>query len=373
MKRILIIASSTGNTAPGKVFSKYISLFKKNDSVQIDVISNDSDLDAKYIKLKNIHPRVRKLSVSFLGYDFFDYINTKKIIHNFDQKYDVIFSMMSANHFFPLYFGYLYKKKFKDVHWINYSVDAIPAPKGWGLSKSYSNGLIRMIKKFISKVDHLYFSNNVMLNYQLELLGESFKGSSGVLYTLPHNDFINLPSKENNKPFTLLYTGGIYQARKVDQLLLALEKLVLDGIDIQLNFVGTNPEAVDLKVISQAASSRVNFFGYTTDLLPFYQEADLLIDIDAAIENDVFISSKFFNYLPINRNILCITSSNSPVNQLVKDKNISGVFFSKHYSDEIANMLCDIYSSFPNLTNRYVEIISNKSILKILNSEGWNE
>lgn len=373
MKRILIIASSTGNTAPGKVFSKYISLLKQNDFVQIDVISNDSDLDATYIKLKNIHPRVRKLSVSFLGYDIFDYLNARKIINNFDQKYDVVFSMMSANHFFPLYFGYLYKKKFKEVHWVNYSVDAIPAPIGWGLSKSYSNGLIKMIQKFMAKVDHLYFSNNVMLNYQLKVLGGSFKGSSGVLYTLPHNDFINLPYKENNRPFTLLYTGGIYQARKVDQLLLALEKLVLEGIDIRLNFVGTNPEAVNLKVVNQETASKVNFFGYTSDLLPFYQEADLLIDIDAAIENDVFISSKFFNYLTINRNILCITGSNSPVNQLVRDKNISDIFFSRHYSDDIARVLFSIYSNSPMLINRNVEIISNKYISNVLNFEDWSE
>lgn len=373
MKRILIIASSIGNTAPGKVFSKYISLFKKNNSVQIDVISNDSDLNAKYIKLKNIHPRLKKLSISIFGGDIFDYSSAKKVVDNFDQKYDIVFTMMSANHFFPLYFGYLYKNKFKEVNWINYSVDAIPAPHGWGLSRSYSNGLIKMIKKYMSEVDHLYFSNQIMLNYQLELLGDSFKGNSGVLYTLPHNDFINIPYKENSKPFTLLYTGGIYQARKVDQLLLAVEKLVLDGINIQLNFVGTNPKAVDLSIMSQAASSRVNFFGHTADLLPFYQEADLLIDIDAAIENDVFISSKFFNYLTINRSILCITGSNSPVNQLVRDKNISNIFFSRHYSDDIARVLFDIYSNSPMLINRNVEIISNKYILNVLNFEGWSE
>lgn len=371
--KILVIASSTGNTAPGKVFSKYLSLMEKDKCVDIDVISNDSSVNATYMKLKKIHPRIKKISVSYFGCDIFDYFQAKEYMKKMEKRYDIVFSMMSANHFFPLYFGYFYKKKFKDVQWINYSVDAIPAPEGWGLSKSYSDGLIRMIKKFLINVDHLYFSNQVMLSYQLELLGNCFNGKSGVLYTLPHHDYIELLPKQNKRPFTLLYTGGIYQARRVDQLLLALEKLVLEGIDIQLNFVGTNPAAVDLSIISEKASSKIKFFGYATDLLPFYQEADLLIDIDAAIENDVFISSKFFNYLMINRNILCITSQDSPTMQLVKEKNLSGIFFSTHYSDEIANKLSSVIGNSIAINHRKNEFSFEENTLKILDIERLNE
>lgn len=367
--KILVIASSTGNTAPGKVFSKYLSLMEKDECVDIDVVSNDSSVNATYMKLKKIHPRIKKISVSYFGCDIFDYFQAKEYMKKMEKRYDIVFSMMSANHFFPLYFGYFYKKKFKDVQWINYSVDAIPAPEGWGLSKSYSKGLIRMIKKFLVNVDHLYFSNQVMLSYQLELLGNCFNGKSGVLYTLPHHDYIELLPKQNKRPFTLLYTGGIYQARRVDQLLLALEKLVLEGIDIQLNFVGTNPAAVDLSIISEKASSKIKFFGYTTDLLPFYQEADLLIDIDAAIENDVFISSKFFNYLSINRDILCITGSNSPIRQLVQEHKLLNIYFSKHLSEDIEFQIRKIVfndCSYGNERNSFLRDISNDILSKIL-------
>lgn len=356
--KILVIASSTANTAPGKVFSKYLSLMEKDECIDIDVVSNDSSVNATYMKLKKIHPRIKKISISCFGCDIFDYFQAKEYMKKMEKRYDIVFSMMSANHFFPLYFGYFYKKKFKDVQWINYSVDAIPAPEGWGLSKSYSNGLIRMIKKFLINVDHLYFSNQVMLSYQLALLGNCFDGESGVLYTLPHQDYIELLPKQNKRPFTLLYTGGIYQARRVDQLLLALEKLVLEGIDIQLNFVGTNPAAVDLNIISEKASSKIKIFGYTTDLLPFYQEADLLVDIDAEIENDVFISSKFFNYLTINRNILCITSNNSPVTKFVSEKQVSGVCFSDHNYKNICEIIKKIIIN-PEFSNDRDKVLRN--------------
>lgn len=324
MINVLIIASSIKDTAPGKVFANYINIIKQMENVKLKIISTD-------ISEKDIHHRIKKSSVSLLGYDAFDYASSKTLV---DQIYcrdiDIVFTMMSANHFIPLYAGYLIKKRYNNIKWINYCVDAIPAPDGWGLSKPYKNGLIRMLKKFLVSADEIYFSNQVMLDYQLEILGKKYCGESGVLYTLPSGSPINIPRKVNNEEFVLIYTGGIYQARKVDQLLIAVEKLIEQGLKIKLNFVGTNPESVSLKGLNMETVASINFIGYTEDLLPLYQNADLLIDIDADIEKDVFISSKFFSYLTVNRNILCITRQGSPVDILISHQNIKGVYVSSH-------------------------------------------
>lgn len=329
MISVLVIASSLKDTAPGKVFANYVKIIEKMENVKLRIFIADSSE-------KGVHHRIRKSSVSLLGYDAFDYASSQKLVSQIDcEGIDIVFTMMSANHFIPLYAGYLIKKRLNKVKWINYCVDAVPAPDGWGLSRPYTNGLIKMLKKFMTSADEVYFSNQVMLDYQLKLLGKKYRGKSGVLYTIPNGNLINLPKKKDNKEFVLLYTGGVYQARKVDQLLIAVEKLIEDGLKVQLNFVGTNPESVSLKGLEANTIASIDFFGYVENLLPFYQEADLLIDIDADIENDVFISSKFFNYLNVNRNVLCITGENSPVRSLVSKNNIKNVFFCIHDSKEI--------------------------------------
>lgn len=336
MINVLVIASSLKDTAPGKVFANYIEIIKQMENVKLEIISTNSSE-------RDIHHRIKKSSVSLLGYDVFDYASSKILVNQTDYSvFDIVFTMMSANHFIPLYAGHLIKKRYNNIKWINYCVDAIPHPDGWGLSKSYKNGLIRMIKKFMLSADKIYFSNKVMLDYQLKILDEAYKGKSGVLYTLPNGSPINLPKKNDNNAFVLLYTGGVYQARKVDQLLIAVEKLIQCGLKVQLNFVGTNPDSVSLKGLNKNTIANISFFGYVDDLLPFYEEADLLIDIDADIKNDVFISSKFFNYLIVNRSVLCITGKDSPVRNLVLRENIEYVYFSTHKNHEIYNMILSI-------------------------------
>lgn len=339
--RILIIASSVGETAPGKVFSAYIEkILEKYNSSQIDIITNDrnSKINSQYVELKKIDIRLKKLSIGFLSFDLFDFLAARRMVCSIREKYDVVISLISLHHFFPLYLGFLLKKYNKVNKWIVYSVDAIPPPKGWGQPYIYQKGLIRMIRIFFQSIDKLYFSNEVMLKYQLDILGDTFKGESGVLYTFSNSTPIVLPFRKK-KDFTLLYTGGVYQARRVDQLLLAVDKLTEQGFNIRLNFVGTNPDSVDLNLVSEVTKSNIYFFDYTKDLTAFYTEADLLIDIDADIENDVFISSKFFNYLMINRNILCITRRDSPVMQFVSCRDIKKVLFSENNDDKIFNQI----------------------------------
>lgn len=87
-----------------------------------------------------------------------------------------------------------------------------------GVSQYYSNGLIRMIRKYMAKADKIYFSNEVMLKYQLDILNGYFKGDSGVLYTLPDIESLNLPT---TKKMNLLYCtlGFIKLAKLINSLL----------------------------------------------------------------------------------------------------------------------------------------------------------
>ncbi|AZB91498.1 hypothetical protein DKE41_018570 [Acinetobacter pittii] len=87
-----------------------------------------------------------------------------------------------------------------------------------------------------------------------------------------------------------------------------------------------------------------------------------MIDIDADIENDVFISSKFFNYLMINRKILCITGKNSPVTKFVRDMNISDISIVSHENDDIYININRIILNERNIINRNVNFLYSGNI-----------
>ena len=338
MKKILIIASDDGQTAPGKVFHTYINQLRR--SIDIDVIITN-DIRKKTI-YANLHPRIASLSINIFNLNVFDFSLAKKISRKILKKdYDIILSMMSSGNFLPLYIGSLVKKQNESIQWLNYCVDAIPPPKGWELSKLHRHSLKKMFRSQLEMCNKIYASNSAMLEYQLAILGRYYKGTHGVLFTLPDIEDFTYLSNSNSSSFNILYTGGLYQARKIDKLLIAIDRLVREGINIKLHLVGTDPLSVPLLSLnlSEDTVESVVFHPYASNLISHYETADVLIDLDAEIENDVFISSKFFNYIMLNRPVLCITSKNSPVTNLIHDKNITGVYVSQHDSEEIYKYL----------------------------------
>ena len=338
MKKILIIASDNAQTAPGKVFNTYINQLRKNIDIDV-IIANDIKKETIY---DSLHPRIASLSINIFNLNVFDFSLAKNISRKILKKdYDVILSMMSSGNFLPLYVGSLVKKQNENIQWLNYCVDAIPPPKGWELSNLHRHSLKKMFRNQLKMCNKIYASNSVMLEYQLAILGRYYKGTHGVLFTLPDiEDFTQLNDSDTSS-FNILYTGGLYQARKIDKLLIAIDYLVREGINIKLHLVGTNPLSVPFLSLnlSEDTVKSVVFHPYTSNLIGHYESADLLIDLDAEIKNDVFISSKFFNYIMVNRPVLCITSENSPVTKLIQDKSITDIYVSPHDSGEIYQYL----------------------------------
>jgi hypothetical protein len=78
------------------------------------------------------------------------------------------------------------------------------------------------------------------------------------------------------------------------------------------------------------------------------------VDIDADIENDVFISSKFFNYLMINRKILCITGKNSPVTRFVEESNVEYVYITNHTCSNIFQSILNNSSACLNIDRKNI-------------------
>jgi hypothetical protein len=348
--KTLVITTSYGDNAPGKVYSALVEKLRNDYNFDIDVITTAiSEISTEPVllfKRKYIHHRIRKVAVGLFAKDVFDCILSRKIVKKIDiNKYDFVFSMISLHNFLPLYLGNEIQKLRPEIEWSVYSVDAIPPPVCWGTYGYYRNGLIKMMNKFLRKVDHLYFSNEVMLEYQLNLLEHEFKGRKGYIYTLPQILQFTRYQKEEEHSFNFLYTGGIYEARKPDELIKAFYDFANIQTASKLYFVGTNPMAINLEKYDETFKSKIIFVRYTNDLKFYYKLADVLIDIDAAFENDVFVSSKFFNYLMVDRPILCITSNNSPTSLIVEKYKIPEVYVVNHISDIILQTMLKIFEN----------------------------
>lgn len=338
--KILITTSDVGDTAPGIVFERLIrGLSEIHD---IDVLTanyNPSDVLNRVNKIfkysfKEKYPRFSKLLISYLGIKPIDTINAKKAAKLCDTNYDIIFSLISFNHYISFIAGTIVAEKYNIKH-LAYSVDAIPAPIGWS-SKSLNHGTKRFISKYFSKTDGFFSSNSQMLDYQLSFFKKKESFISGIIYTPSIGKPFVTPDL-NNSTYIFLYTGGIYGLRKINYLIDAFRRIITKYPDCTLEFVGTVFPKKEFSNLTQFERAKISIHPFTNDLSEYYTKATALIDIDADKADDIYLSSKISNYLTINRIIISETGINSPARLLFK--NIPSIIQCNHNVDEIYNAL----------------------------------
>lgn len=345
---ILLICSDLGKTAPGKVYQTIVNEFSKKDNITViaETFNCDSTLfNQVEVNYKLNNRRIIKLLISIFGFNIFDYLWALKCYKKVKNKqYDLIISCLSYHHYNALVCGNYISNKINVKH-ICYSVDAVPAPEGWGEPLYYVRGVKRFINKNLSKVDEFYSSNPKMLAYQKELFNsKSIK--TGVIYTpVDSNKIINEAVDKNDDSIILLYTGSFYGARNPKYLFDAFRKLLNVYPHAILRFIGTKFSSGFLENY-QDVIKNIEILPYQTDLNKFYNEATILIDVDAELKDDVFLSSKITNYIFVNKPILAQTSINSPSYQLFK--NLNSIFIVDHDTNNIYNYL--------------IKIIENKNI-----------
>lgn len=377
--KILIITGNVGRTAPGIVFERLIQGLSSTN--EIDLLTSDYDPSIDLSKLsntiiyekKNIHPRINKLFLILFGVNPFDCFWAWKAIRKIKKeeatKYDLVFSFLSFQHYAALIAGVYFSKKHNKKLAV-YSVDAIPAPIGWLNYDSYYKGLKKMIAKYLREVDAFFSSNSQMLSYQLTTFLPKKNILTEVVYNPSYGEFKIFP-KNNERTNRFVYTGGIYGVRKADYLLEGFEKLLKIYPDSKLVFVGTQSASVSVLNLEPETIKKIEIVPFTKDLSEYYNNATALIDIDADLENDVFLSSKMTNYLLINKAIISETGVNSPSRHLFK--NIESIMQCDHDSDQICEAMKKAittkYSIDFNDRIEIIELFNLESIVSRLNDK----
>lgn len=375
MSKILIVVSSMSENAAGNVFRNYI--LKLREQYELDIISNDSyeGLESNLVVLDKQKKIFKRLSLACIGYDIQDFRIAEQVYNRMkNNNYKIVISMFSANQFFPLYLAYFFKINNSRIKWLNYCVDALPAPLEWGEPNYYRFGIKKLVNKFILKSDFIYFSNEKMAEYQKNVFRHKDSKVVDALYAYPKLNFKTFDNEDNF--FNFVYTGTVYKARKVERFLQAFEKLSYIYPNIQCTFVGTKPKSINLSCLKKETLEKIKFLPYTNKLENIYSSANVLVDIDADIKDDVFMSSKFFNYISTNKPILSITNINSPTYSFINDLSLEGVYMSQNNIDEIfttlksmveAKMKIDYRSRYKKIIN-FLDKNFNEKLCFIINN-----
>lgn len=344
MEKYLLIAMDIDMSAPGIVYGKLIREMQKTCDISIICPSISNDFDVKVKRLpcqpcKKYNFRIERLLFRYWGKNVSDG-NWARDVFNLNKDfcetecYDGIISFTSCYNFASLYLGRLLAEYLK-TKWIIYSVDAIPAPLDWNPDVRQYNNIIKQLRKIIVGADAFFAANPIMLQYELGLFG-TFNGNTGVVLT-PHNNTVNKNTVEHSG-VSFLYTGNIYGPRKVDSLVEAFAIFSKVHPDSKLTFVGRFFCTISDQYKYLVDEERIVFHGFTEKIAPYYDCADVLIDIAAIHPNDVFLSSKIVNYLPIKKPIIAISGDNSPVRALFGG--IPTILQCHHDVEEVYDAMC---------------------------------
>lgn len=373
--KCLIIANDIGLTAPGIVYESILRELSK--TLKIDVISiaikDGLDLPIRFLKVKptaNIHYRIKNLSYKIFKMDIFDrlwLIRQKSLMNHYSlEEYDVIISFTSNNNFQSILLGRFLSRVYKKK-WVVYSVDAIPAPLEWTKDAKQYDAIKNFISAYLSYCDAFFASNQAMLNYQLKIIGR-LPRKVGVIYT-PFRTFSETFKSEGYELSTnpiFLYTGKIYGPRKVDALLGGFRKLLIPFPNAKLIFVGVSKHLAYNGYEDLIKSGNVELYEFTNDLTNFYNRADVLIDINSYKDDDVFLSSKIINYLPLNKPIVSLTGLNSPARNIFH--NDESIIHCRHNIDDVYSKLKFAISHSFDYSNRrqYINMFNSTNVVKPL-------
>lgn len=340
---ILVIVESIGKTAAGIMAEEFFSeLITKNPETLI--ICNDA-ITNKIPNEKIIELRLSPIQHNRI--DHFLLITTKKDwrggvwvikglnkFNNLNLKFkpDIILSFISSSGFHILKLGYEISKKLI-IPFAIHAVDPLPSTPSWGKNPFLRKAIMSVIKPYFEHASLISATNEAMINYQLKVLGLDKKNKNTAVIPNP-SQFCKLSNDKNSSRRTIsfLYLGSLYLKRSAEKIIKAFINFSNKQPLTNLYFVG-NISNVNKKYYSDICEN-IFFSDWTDNPIEYISKSDVLIDIDADIEGDVFMSSKLPFYLNIDKIVLSITPKNSPARIILENLPETTVL-SEHHIKEI--------------------------------------
>lgn len=238
---------------------------------------------------------------------------SRKVENVVAKDYDVVIAFMATTQLTPAVCGKYLSQKL-GCKFAIYAVDAIPAPGGWTRKRNEFWGKRRIVAKNFAAADYVASSNPHMLEYQLSVFPNKPNLYSDVLLTpSPDRYYIAPPSDE----MLFLYTGSLYGMRNPDHFFKAFKRLLVKYPNAQFVIVGLKKKFRNLEsILTKEELTHITSAPHTNDLEPLFARAKVLVDIDADLDKDPFLSSKIVTYMKVNRVILSETGRITPSREI---------------------------------------------------------
>lgn len=372
--RIIILVDHLGGRPPGPYLIDFID--KLSFLNEITVITSECNQSVELSRLKAIitipraklNPLKYKFLICALGAHPYDFFWSRKSASIFKRqqfgRFDLLLSFIGSNSLYLFQLANSLKKTERLKHAV-YLSDAIPAP-GWPEHPYVVNGLRRFIRKSLSNIDALFTLNKEMLSYQISTFIPKPIIITGTFPFGCRSHLLDYPNYEKGTNY-FLYAGSIYGARKPNYLLMAFEKLLDLFPSSKLIFIGTwkdNPPFHGLRI---STINNIISLPFQENLNSYFRKATALINIDADIPQDVFLSSKIGDYLPVNRIIINETGESSPSRNLFKgiqsiihcDHDSTQLFEAMKFSISMKNSM-DYEDRKPLIEELYIDNVASR-------------
>ena len=300
------------------IYERVIEQLAKH--AQVDILSDQAPIsDMASVRRVYTHPFSKSRSkwyrkfVRWFGAAPFSKRWSGEAMSLFEEEYDLVIAFVTSAQLTPAVFGRLYTEQ-HNTKFAIYSVDAIPAPGGWTRRRNEFWGKRRLVAKTFATADYLASSNPHMLKYQLSVFPNKPSLYSDVLFTpSPDRYYVAPPSDE----MLFLYTGSLYGMRNPDHFFKAFKRLLVKYPNAQFLIVGITKKLRNLeKILTPEELKHVTSASHTQNLEPLFTRAKVLVDIDADLEKDPFLSSKIVTYMKANRVILSETGRITPSREI---------------------------------------------------------
>ncbi len=239
---------------------------------------------------------------------------SRQAIEKIGDDYDIAIGFIASSQLMPLVCSKMVAQKLNCAMAV-YAVDAIPGPGGWTKPREY-RGKLKAIGNYYSYADYVASSNKHMLDFQLTTFKHKDGLKTGVLLTPSPDEVYNFPVSTEN---IFLYTGNLYGRRNPDHFFKAFKELLKVCPDAQFILIGSKMKLRHIKkILNSKEREHIHTMQYTNNLAPLFARAKVLVDIDADLEKDPFLSSKIVSYIKVNRIILSETGKDTPSREMFK-------------------------------------------------------
>ncbi|MBN3518824.1 hypothetical protein JYB62_02315 [Algoriphagus lutimaris] len=341
--KILVISYNFGKTSSGKATERIVDgLINRGHVIEV-ICGQNYVLDKPYtIHRINPHPlspsRFFKFVGNFIGkeinYLFWQIRAKKKGVEIIEKLIpDVIYSRGSP--ISSMIVGEFLRRKYNLPHSIHFA-DPIPPTLDWMNNSLERKKLMNTINPIIKNAGSISFVTEEMSKYQFQ--SSNILNSSKYYFVSPNPlpDFVKFGKPTGDK-FIFLFLGTFAAQRNPSVIINAFLEFSSVLKNVEFHIYGNSLNQKIFRELNLSHKS-IKFFDSSNNVLEIMRNSNVLVDVDADVLNQVFISGKLMEYIAVNRFILSISPINSPTSNLLKGMEKSIVSSTHNFADIVKSM-----------------------------------